>query len=73
VKTLLLIVVFCCSGCSLMTPYAQWPNGSPIYPGAYKIETDRLKDPNYRPTKVERFQRAVACIGPAAPSGAGCQ
>ncbi len=68
-KVLLLILVFCCSACSLMTPYAQWPNGSPVYPGAYKIETDKLKDPNYQPTTMERIQRRAACIGPAA-SGA---
>jgi hypothetical protein len=64
VKKLLLILTFCCSGCSLLTPYAQWPNGTPMYPGAYKIETDKLKDPNYRPTTVEILQRKAACFGP---------
>ncbi len=49
-----------------MTPYAQWPNGSPMYPGAYKIETDKLKDPNYKPTTIEMMQRKAACFGPAA-------
>lgn len=65
-KILLLTLVFCCSGCVLMTPYAQWPNGSPMYPGAYKIETDKLKDPNYKPTTIEMLQRKGACFGPAA-------
>ncbi len=63
-RKLLLALAFCCSGCALFTPYAQWPNGTPMYPGAYKIETDRLKDPNYHPTTVEWMQRKAACSGP---------
>jgi hypothetical protein len=67
-KLILLVVVLCCSGCSLLTPYAEWPNGNPMYPGAYKIATDNLKNPNYHPSTVEMLQRKMACSGPA-PSG----
>ncbi len=63
-KLLLVVVALSCSRCALFTPYAQWPNGSPMYPGAYKIETDRLKDPNYHPSTVEVLQRKMACSGP---------
>jgi hypothetical protein len=64
VKSLLLLLSFCCSGCMFFTPYATWPNGSPVFPGAYKIETDKFKDPNYKPTTVEMLQRKAACFGP---------
>ncbi len=63
-KKLLLLLAFTCSGCALFTPYAQWPNGSPMFPGAYKIETDKFKDPHYQPTTVEMLQRKMACSGP---------
>ncbi len=65
-KKLLLVaaVALSCSGCALFTPYAQWPNGTPMYPGAYKIEMDRMKDPHYQPSTVEIIQRKMACSGP---------
>jgi hypothetical protein len=44
-----------------------------MYPGAYKIETDKMKDPHYQPTTVEIIQRKMACSGPevlsSCPSG----
>jgi hypothetical protein len=67
-KLLLVVVVLCCSGCAIFTPYAEWPNGSPMYPGAYKIATDNMKNPNYHPTTLDMLQRKAACSGPA-PSG----
>ena len=74
-KILLLVLAFVCSGCALLTPYAQYPNGSPVYPGAYKIETDKMKDPHYQPTTIEMMQRKLACSGPevlsSCPSGSG--
>jgi hypothetical protein len=63
-KLLLLVAVLSFPGCALVTPYAQWPNGKPMYPGAYKIEMDRINDPNYHPTAMESFQRKLACNGP---------
>ncbi len=63
-RLLLLAVALCCSGCALLTPYAQWPNGSPVYPGAYKIATDQAKDPHHQPTTMEMIQRKMACSGP---------
>jgi len=75
VKKLLLALAFCASGCALFTPYAQWPNGSPIYPGAYKIAIDHVKDPHYQPSTVEILQRKAACSGPevlsSCPTGSG--
>jgi hypothetical protein len=35
-----------------------------MFPGAYKIETDKFKDPHYQPTTVEILQRKIACGGP---------
>jgi hypothetical protein len=66
VKKLLLVFVgaVSCSGCALFTPYAQWPNGHPVYPGAYQIEMNRAKDPHYQPSTVEMIQRKMACSGP---------
>ena len=72
-RKLLVILAFCCSGCALFTPYAQWPNGNPIYPGAYKIETDKLKDPHYQPTTLEVIQRKMACSGPEVLSSCPAQ
>ncbi len=63
-KLLMLVLAGLCSGCALFTPYAQWPNGKPIYPGAYQIEMDRAKDPHYQPSTVEMLQRKLACSGP---------
>ncbi len=63
-KLLMLVLAGLCSGCALFTPYAQWPNGKPIYPGAYQIETQRAKDPHYQPSTVEMLQRKLACSGP---------
>jgi hypothetical protein len=63
-KVLLLALVLSSPGCALLTPYAQWPNGHPVYPGAYQIEMQRAKDPNYHPTTVESIQRKIACSGP---------
>jgi hypothetical protein len=63
-KLFLLVLILACSGCALLTPYAQWPNGKPVYPGAYAIEMQRAKDPNYHPSTVESVQRKIACSGP---------
>jgi hypothetical protein len=74
-RFLVLVLAVSCSGCALFTPYAQWPDGKPIYPGAYQIEMDRAKDPNYHPSMVEILQRKMACSGPdvmsSCPGGGG--
>lgn len=72
-KKLLLVLVLACSGCAVFTPYAQWPNGKPMFPGAYQIETDKMKDPNYHPTTVEMIQRKIACGGPEVLSSCPAQ
>lgn len=60
-RLLLLLAAMGFSGCQMFHPWAEYPNGSAMYPGAYRLEWARLHDPNHKLTWYEKHIEGTGC------------
>jgi hypothetical protein len=61
-KFLLALVALGCCGC--FSPFSTWSDGTPMYPGAYQTEWQRIHAPGYQPTFYERYFEGTGCSEP---------
>lgn len=54
-------VLLCCAGC---TPFATYPDGQALYPGAYRVEWNRIHAPSHKVTFYEKYIEGTGCSVP---------
>ena len=75
-RLLPLLAAMGCAACQMFHPWAEYPNGTAMYPGAYRLEWARLHDPNHKLTWYEKNIEGTGCSEPLdardqCPSGNG--